>query len=83
MRKWLRRLGIVSALILLSCMGFCGLSGPHELKIREDVTHITGPLDAEGNLDYETALNTKLSEGVRPETNANVLLWQIMPLKER
>ncbi len=39
-------------------------------------TYITEPLDKDGYLDYETALNERLRGQITPETNAMVLLWQ-------
>jgi hypothetical protein len=49
---------------------------PPALRIHEDVTRITGPLDAEGYIDFEAALNERLSAGVTPDNNAAVPLWQ-------
>jgi RNA polymerase sigma factor (sigma-70 family) len=49
-----------------------------KFTISKETTHITGPLDNDGYVDYETALNEKLSEGVDPQKNANVLLWQAL-----
>ncbi|MCS6976040.1 MAG: hypothetical protein NZM31_03385 [Gemmatales bacterium] len=46
------------------------------LPLSRETTYFTGPLDAEGYIDYKAALNDLLSEGVTPETNANVLIWQ-------
>src|SRR5262249_47093354 len=46
--------------------------------LSEETTFITGPLDKDGYPDYITALNKRLSEGVTPETNANVLIWQAL-----
>jgi RNA polymerase sigma factor (sigma-70 family) len=39
-------------------------------------TYVTGPLNDDGYIDYETALNERLVKGITPENNANVLLWQ-------
>jgi hypothetical protein len=44
--------------------------------IGRDTTYVSGPLDKDGYIDYETALNERLREGVTPENNANVLLWR-------
>ncbi len=41
-------------------------------------TYITEPLNKEGYLDYETALNERLRGQTTPETNAMALLWQAM-----
>jgi hypothetical protein len=44
--------------------------------VGKETTYITGPLDKEGYLDYQAALNERLGKGVTPEKNANVLLWK-------
>jgi len=44
--------------------------------IGKKTTYIDGPLDNNGHIDYAAALNERLREGVTPENNANVLLWQ-------
>jgi hypothetical protein len=44
--------------------------------ISKETTFFTGPLDDEGYIDFEAALNERLGKGVTPEKNANVLLWQ-------
>jgi hypothetical protein len=49
-----------------------------KFTIGKETTYITGPLDNDGYVDYETALNEKLADGVDPQKNANVLLWQAL-----
>jgi RNA polymerase sigma factor (sigma-70 family) len=44
--------------------------------IGKETTHVVGPLDKTGRIDYETALNERLREGVTPDNNANVLLFK-------
>src|SRR5262249_43817159 len=44
----------------------------------KETTYVTGPLDAEGYIDYEAALNDRLGKGITPEQNANVLLWKAL-----
>ncbi len=39
-------------------------------------THITGPLRADGSVDYLAALNAHYADGVTPENNAAVVLLQ-------
>jgi RNA polymerase sigma factor (sigma-70 family) len=52
--------------------------GKRDLKftIGKATTYVTGPLDPDGYVDYETALNERLGKDISPENNANVLLWQ-------
>ena len=46
-----------------------------KVPIGKDTTFIIGPIDDDGYLDFETALNDRLSKGVTPENNANTLIW--------
>src|SRR5207244_3405528 len=55
-----------------------------KFTISKETTYITGPLDKDGYIDYAAALNERLSKGVTPENNANVLIWKaIGPRPER
>jgi hypothetical protein len=47
-----------------------------KLPVGKETTYVTRPLDAEGYIDFEAALNERLGKGVTPEQNANVLIWQ-------
>lgn len=44
--------------------------------VGRDTTYLVGPLDKEGYIDYEKALNESLREGVTADNNANVLLFK-------
>jgi hypothetical protein len=68
-RRWLIVLGI-----LLLVLVYAAWPGRWTFTVSPETTYITGPLDAEGYVDYPTALNERLREGVTPETNANVLI---------
>jgi hypothetical protein len=50
--------------------------GKPRFTIGKDTTYVEGPVDEAGFIDYAAALNERLKEGVTPENNANVLLWQ-------
>jgi hypothetical protein len=52
-----------------------------KLPLGKDTTVVTGPLDKDGFLDYEAALNEQLSKGIAPEKNANALLVQVFGRK--
>src|SRR5713226_6791392 len=55
-----------------------------KFTISKETTYVTGPLDKDGYIDYAAALNERLSKGVTPENNANVLIWKaIGPRPER
>jgi hypothetical protein len=45
-----------------------------KFKLGKDTTFVTGPLDQDGYLDYEAALNERLKGKSTPESNAVVLL---------
>jgi hypothetical protein len=44
------------------------------VPLGKDTTYVNGPIDKNGFIDYEAAINELMSKGVKPETNANVLL---------
>jgi hypothetical protein len=48
------------------------------LTVSSDMTYVTGPLDPDGYVDYVSALNERLSSGITPETNSNVLIWKTL-----
>jgi hypothetical protein len=48
------------------------------LPLSKETTYVTGPVDREGYIDYETALNERLSKGITPKTNANVLILKAL-----
>ena len=50
--------------------------GRWTFTVSPETTYVTEPLDANGYVDYPTALNERLGKGITPESNANVLLWQ-------
>ena len=55
-----------------------------KFTIGKDTTYVTGPVDKQGYIDYQSALNERLSKGVTPESNANVLFWRALgPHPER
>jgi hypothetical protein len=47
-----------------------------KFTVSKETTYITGPLDKQGYVDYATALNERLRQGITPENNANVWLWK-------
>ena len=81
-RNWAAPLAVVAA-----CAAVFGLlyafgpthAPPVKWPVGKETTVVDGPLDADGYVDYEAALNERLGKGVTPETNANVLLWKKSP----
>jgi hypothetical protein len=49
-----------------------------KFPLGKETTYVDGPLDKEGYIDYEAALNERLGKGVTPERNANVLIWKAL-----
>jgi hypothetical protein len=49
-----------------------------KVPLGKDTTYVTGPLDADGYVNYEAALNERLDKGIRPESNAMVLVWKAL-----
>jgi hypothetical protein len=70
---------LVVGFLLLRYWGF-GSRGvqPPRFTIGKETTYVNGPLDKDGYIDYETALNDRLGNGVTPATNSNVLIWQTL-----
>lgn len=52
------------------------LPARNTFTIGEETTYITGPLDSDGQIDYVSALNERLRGEIKPDQNANVLIWQ-------
>ena len=80
MRKFLC---VSMALVLVSLLVFlywAFLANSPALKVRaaKETTYITEPVDADGYLDYQAALNDRLSKGITLEENANVLVWKAL-----
>ena len=67
---------IASPLIL--CLVLAADGPAPKLPVGRDTTYVTGPIDKDGYIDYEAALNERLSQGVTPENNANVLIWKVL-----
>jgi hypothetical protein len=49
-----------------------------KLTVGKETTYATGPLDEDGYVDYEAALNERLGKGITPKDNANVLLVEAL-----
>ena len=69
-----RRLLVRMALIALVLLIYMAWPGRWTFTISPETTYVTGPVDADGFIDYETALNERLRGDIKPEQNANVLL---------
>src|SRR5438309_6686705 len=66
---------LAASLLLLALLPADDKPKP-KLPLGKETTYITEPLDKDGYLDYEAALNDRLGKGITPEKNANVLIWK-------
>ncbi len=75
-------LRVTVLVVLVSGLVFASPEEPKKtvpkFKIGKDTTFVDGPLDAEGYIDYEAALNTLLKGSITPENNAVVLLLKCL-----
>jgi hypothetical protein len=69
---------IVGTLLLLCVVPALADKPVAKVPLGRDTTVATGPLDKEGYIDYELALNERLGKGITPDKNANVLIWQAL-----
>jgi hypothetical protein len=69
---------MVGTPLLLLCLWAAEDKPTPKFPVGKETTYVTGPLDKEGYIDYEAALNDRLGKGVSPQNNANVLLWKAL-----
>jgi hypothetical protein len=48
------------------------------IEIERETTFLTGPLRADGTIDYPAGINARMKQGVTPENNACVLLCEVI-----
>jgi hypothetical protein len=75
-RFWARALAILA--VAAGTLVYAAWPGSSTFTVSPETTYVTGPLDNHGYVDYVTALNERLSKGIAPENNANVLIWQAL-----
>src|SRR5262249_43518894 len=66
------------AVALVGCVVVAAWPGRWTFTVSPKTTYFTGPIEADGTIDYFTAINERLRGNITPETNANVLLWQVL-----
>lgn len=89
-RRWKAWLGLVAVVVVLWMtvsgvsvfriirrLGYLAGTGP-AVTISPETTYIVEPLSDDGYVDYLAALNQRSRQGVTPENNAAVLLWQAL-----
>ncbi len=67
---------ILGTLLLLYALPAVKDNPVAKVPLGKDTSVAMGPLDKEGYIDYEVALNERLGKGITAERNANVLIWQ-------
>ncbi|WP_020471786.1 hypothetical protein [Zavarzinella formosa] len=75
-KKRRRRLLIILPLVFVGLFVYAAWPGKITHTVSPETTHATEPVNAEGWVDYVTALNTRLRGDITPEQNANILFWQ-------
>jgi hypothetical protein len=72
-------LGFGIALIISAVFAFYLLKPPkNSLTPSRETTYLSSPVDHNGHIDYLEAINSRMAEGVTPETNAAVLIWKAL-----
>jgi len=74
LRRWLPKALAVVVLLFI----YAAWPGSTTFTVSKETTYVTEPLDANGFVDYPKALNQRLSEGITPENNANVLILKAL-----
>jgi hypothetical protein len=75
-RVWKIILGILIALLI--GLVYAAWPGSSTFTVSPETTYVTGPIDKHGYVDYVSALNERLRGNIKPEENANVLIWQAL-----
>jgi hypothetical protein len=79
-RRWWPAIPVVVIVLLI----YAAWPGRSTYTVSEQTTLVTDHVDPQGLIDYPTALNERMSKGVKPENNAKVLIWQALgPHPER
>jgi hypothetical protein len=73
LRYW-PHVSVVATVLLI----YAAWPGRWTFTVSPGTTYVTEPVDANGFVDYPTALNERIANGITPEKNSNVLLWQAL-----
>jgi hypothetical protein len=72
-------MSVLGPSLLLLCLVAAQDNKPTpKFPLGKETTYVTGPLDKEGYIDYQAALNDRLGKGVSAKKNANALLWKAL-----
>ena len=76
-RRFVNTIGVIF-ILFAALLIYAAVPGRSTFTISPQTTYVTDRLDKKGFVDYPTALNDRLSNGITPETNANVLIWKAL-----
>jgi hypothetical protein len=78
--RWLRVFLVVGIVAVVGAGTFLifRLFSADPVIISTETTRLTEPLDENGLVDYLTAVNERYSQNVTAETNAAVVMWQVL-----
>jgi hypothetical protein len=74
LRRWWPALPVA----FVALLAYAAWPGRVTYTVSPETTYVTGPLDAQGFVDYPTALNERMRQGISPDENANVLIWKAL-----
>ncbi len=74
----IRRRWLVIPAFLTILLIYAAWPGRWTYTISPETTYVTEPVDADGYVDYPTALNERMGKGITPDNNANVLIWKAL-----
>ena len=70
--------GLALVGLVLVMLGFLIFGPSKPIVVSNETTRLTEPLDESGNVDYFDAIRRQQKQGVTPENNAAVLIWQAL-----
>lgn len=75
-RRWGRWSVVVVGVLGIVGFVYLALPGRQKYTISAETTVATGPIDVDGSVDYAAALHERASQGIDPNENACVLIWE-------
>jgi hypothetical protein len=75
---WRLALPVLGLLVAAAALGDEPKKPEPKFPLGKETTYVTGPLNADGYIDYLAALNEITGKGITPDKNANVLIWKAL-----
>ncbi len=76
-RRLVNTVGVIF-ILLGALLIYAMIPGRVTFTVTPQTTIVTDRLDSHGFVDYPTGLHDRLSKGITPENNANVLIWKAL-----